>query len=765
MKSKTWALRCTSAVALFAPTMVFAQANSAGGTEPVATATAASPAATETGLADIVVTAQKRDSTLQHTPAAVQVIGAAALVDHGVTDIVRLQTQVTGLIIQPSRQSVYMFSRGLGQADAQYQTSPAIEMQEDGLTLPRSGQQFALFDIGNIQVLKGPQGILYGRYGIGGAVLVNSKRPTYGHIGGEASFELGNYGLMHGFGALNLPVSDNAGFRAAVDYQFHRGYVTNGEDDLDQIAGRLSFQTDLNDRLSIFLSATGADRKGHGFAQINFPRPSEAGQDPYVVLPVPSSGVVGFANFSANHNRGFLREKSYLLNGEINYKLTDDVKLSYVAGYFDHKGQQDNAFTNKTGPYFINYASTYYVEDSWDLQNEVRGTYQRGGMTIVIGALQHRFEAQDNVVQVAYRAGPFINGPHSPTESNYAVFGDVTVPITSKLRLEAGTRQSWDIKHDTGFLSNEAVDINGSNFKNFKNLSWKAGVEYDVTDHILTYANVQTGYLPGAYQTATTAVLNSLGLGRRYKSQKVTAYQAGVKSRFFDNRIQLNAEGFYYDYKNFQVTQRVTDPTNPNVFQSPYANIRKSRIYGADIDLNARIIRNGTATVGLSLLNTKIIDSGFTRLAVIQLNGLPRTETGANGFPAIDPSLHGFDLPFSPHVTLNLGYEQLFPLASGGNFTANVSTHHESSKWLDYTHSPVFPGQQPSFWKTDVSLTYHAPSNVWYAGVWGRNLENRATYSSFTPSQLRVGGVLVGAYSNVYVDAPRTYGMRAGINF
>lgn len=743
----------STALVLLAPATALAQT-----TPPAA---APDTASGDTGIADIVVTAQKREATLQHTPAAVQVINNAALVDRGVTDIVRLQTQVTGLIIQPSRQSVYMFSRGLGQADAQYQTSPAIEMQEDGLTLPRSGQQFALFDIGNIQVLKGPQGILYGRYGIGGAVLVNSKRPTYSRIGGEASFEFGNYGLMHGFGALNLPVSDNAGFRAAVDYQFHRGYVTNGENDLDQIAGRLSFQTDLNDRLTIFLSATGADRKGHGFAQLNFPRPIEAGQDPYVSLPVPSSGGI----FDDSHNRGFLHEKSYLLNGELNYRLNADIRLSYVTGYFDHKGQQVNAFTNKTGTNFINYASTYYVEDSWDLQNEVRGTYQRSGMTIIVGALQHRFEAQDNVVQVSYRNGPFINGPHSPTESNYAVFGDVTVPITTKLRIEGGVRQSWDIKHDTGFLSNERVDINGSNFKDFKNLSWKVGVEYDLTDRILTYANVQTGYLPGAYQTATTAVLTSLGLGRRYESQKVTAYQAGVKSRFLDNRVQLNAEGFYYDYKNFQVTQRVTDPTNPNVFQSPYANIKKSRIFGADIDLNARIIAHGTATVGLSLLNTKIIDSGFTRLAVIQLNGLPRTESGANGFPALDPSLHGYDLPFSPHVTLNLGYEQVFPLANGGNVTANAATHHESSKWLDYTHSPVFPGRQPSFWKTDLSLTYHAPGNVFYASIWGRNLENRATYSSFTPSQLRVGGQLVGAYSNVYVDAPRTYGVRAGINF
>ena len=735
--------------------------------DPAATSGPTDPAAAASGgLSEIVVTAQKREATLQKTAAAVQVISGSALVDRGVTDIVRLQTQVSGLIIQPSRSGVYMFSRGLGQADAQYQTSPAIEMQEDGLTLPRSAQQFALFDIGNIQVLKGPQGILYGRYGIGGAVLVNSKRPTYDTVKGEATLEYGNYDTLHGFAALNLPVSTDAGFRVSADYNRHDGYTTNGANDLDQIAGRVSFQADATDRLTIFLSATGARRTGNGFAQVNFPRPTEAGKDPYVVLPVPQSGTVGFANFDDKHNRGFIKQTSYLLNGELNYKLTDDLTLTYVGGYFDNDSAQVNAFANKTGATFVNYASTYYLEKSFDIQNEARLNFTRDGFTAIVGALQHRFEGKDNVVQVAYKNGPFINGPQSPTENNYAIFGDVIVPVNDSLRLEAGARQSWDTKHTSGQLSGQPnIVINSSNFKGFKNLSFKVGAEYDVSDTILTYANVQTGYLPGAYQTATDATLTALGLGRRYASQKVTAYQAGVKSRFLDNRVTLNLEGFYYDYKNFQVTQRVTDPTNPNAFQSPYANIKKSRIFGLDADLNARIVRNGTLTVGLALLNTKIINSGFTKLSVIQLNGRAANELGQNGFPALDPSLHGFDLPFSPHVTLNLGYEHVFPLGNGGSLVYNTGTHHESSKWLDYTHSPLFPGQQPSFWKTDVSLTYRAPGNRWNISVYGRNLEDRATYSAFTPSQLRVGGQLVGAYSNVYIDAPRTYGVRAGVTF
>jgi len=683
-----------------------------------------------------------------------------------VTDLVRLQTQVTGVIIQPNRTGVLVFSRGLGQPDAQYQTSPAIEVQADGLTLPRSAQQFALFDVGDIQVLKGPQGILYGRYGIGGAVLVSSKRPTYDRIKAEGTFEVGNYDLVHSFAAVNLPVSETAAFRASVDASRHDGYVTNGQNDLDQISGRLSFQIDPTDQLTVFLAATATHRTGHGFAQATFPRPSEADGDPFVILPVPSSGTVGVADFSDYHNRGFLDQTSYLFNGQIDFQISDDLSLTYVGGYFNNDSEQVNAFQNKTGDIFVNYASTYYVEKSWDIQSELRLSYEGEAFTAIVGALQHRFEAQDNIVQAAYRAGSLINGPQSPTESNYAVFGDVVVPVNDRFRLEVGARHSWDNKYTSGRLSGQPnISIDSSNFDGFKNFSWKIGAEYDLTDRILTYANVQTGYLPGAYQTATDAVLTSLGLGRRYESQEVTAYQAGVKSRFLDNRVQLNIEAFYYDYKNFQVTQRITDPFNPNSFQSPYANIEKSRIYGADIDLNAQIIEGGTLTVGLALLNTKIIDSGFTKLSVIQPNGLAQNELGENGFPALDPSLRGYDLPFSPEVMLNLAYEQVFELSNEASVIFNAGTHYESSKWLDYAQSPLFPGKHPAFWKTDLSLTYRAPDNAWNIGAWVRNLEDTATYSTFTPNQARVGGVLVGAYSYIYLDAPRTYGLRAGFTF
>lgn len=138
----------------------------------------ADPAQNDAGLEDIVVTAQKRDQTLQKTPASVQVVSAEQLVDRGVSDLTRITNQITGIAVQPSRQSVIIFSRGLGQSDTQSQTPVAVEVQQDGLTLSKNAQQFAFFDVANVQALKGPQGILYGRNAIGGAVLVTGSYAT-----------------------------------------------------------------------------------------------------------------------------------------------------------------------------------------------------------------------------------------------------------------------------------------------------------------------------------------------------------------------------------------------------------------------------------------------------------------------------------------------------------------------------------------------------------------------------------------------------------
>ncbi len=417
-----------------------------------ATATASDPASAQaptsatgspsTGLAEVVVTAQKREQSLQKTAAAVQVIGAGQLVDRGITDLTRVTNQVTGISIEPSRQGTVVFSRGLGQSDTQSQTPVAVEVQLDGLTLPKDAQTIALFDVANIQALKGPQGILYGRNAVGGAVLVTSKRPSFDQFQADGVVELGNYDTRHVTVAASIPASSTVAFRGALDYLNHDGYETNGADSADTLSGRLSMAAKPTDRLSIFVSGTYSHRTGNGYSIYVSPPDPAANGNPFFVSPVPKSGTVGFANFNDPHNRGFDTSKSYLVNGQIDYQLTDQLKLTYVGGYFSYNSAQVDASAIKPLGVFQSNQIYYLIENTRDVQNEARLSFTQGRLHVIVGGLQHWFETPITQLALAYPSGPVVSGPYDYTEHNYAIFADAELPITDRLRLEGGLQQS-----------------------------------------------------------------------------------------------------------------------------------------------------------------------------------------------------------------------------------------------------------------------------------------------------------------------------------
>jgi iron complex outermembrane recepter protein len=741
-------------------------AESGGRTEMQASASQASadPAGvgrTETSpseVADIVVTARKSSETLLRTPAAVQVLSETELVNRGVTDIVRLSNLVTGIVLVPNRQNVLIFSRGLGQSDGQPQTTPSVEVQIDGYNIPKLALQAALYDIANVQVLKGPQGILYGRNAIGGAVLINTKRPSPAGFQTEGFLEAGNYNAWHAFAAANVPLGENTAVRAAVDYNKHDGYFSTGANDLDNIAGRLAFLTEIGDRISIFVTASAFRRTGNGFANVTIPADTAAMSDPWYVTPVPTSGIVAGVDFNEPRNRGFFEARAHAFTGEVSYQVSDALTLTYVGGYLKFSSSQVNPYGNRPNGIFVNNSTLYFQEAFHDYQNEVRLNFKTSRVDLVAGVLQHRFVLPALVVRGSYPLGQLLSGPLRATESNYAVFASARITLAAGLRFEIGGRQSWDRKGAVGSLFGDPINLNPATFPDFRNFSYKFGLEYDARDNMLVYANVQTGYLPGAYQTVPAATLAALGRPRRYEPQTVTAYTAGIKARMLDGRLQLNAEAFYYDYRNFQVNQRVELIVgNVISFQTPYANIRKSRIYGVDIDLNARIGRDGRLTVGLNLLDPKIVDSGFTSLSVLQPNGF---------FARVaDPSLKGYQLPNAPTVFLNLGYEHTFRLGNGARIVATVGTHYETKRYLDYSQPNVAGALQDPFWKTDIAINFHSRDDRWTIGVFGRNLENTPTYSAYQALPLRSAGVVVGSFGSATVDAPRLYGARVGFNF
>lgn len=724
----------------------------------------ASAASADEDAAEIIVTAQKRSENLQKVPAVIDVVSADDIRERGVTDLSRLTNLTTGILLTPQRSSLQIFSRGLGQSDGQVFTTASVEVDLDGINLPKTAQQLALFDIGSIQVLKGPQGILYGRNAIGGAVVVTTQKPELGRFAAGGSFEYGNYDYIHGQAAVSVPLGQVAAVRAAVNYEKHDGYLTNGANDLDSLAGRLTFVIEPSDRVSLTASALFVDRNGHGFISQTLPYAPAANGNPWFANQVPTTGILGpDIDFSRpENNQGYFNNKAVLLNANLTIKLTDELTFSYLPGYLNYKSEMLGATFYSPNGVLQSYQAVSIGEDIKEYSNEVRFNYDRPGIHVVAGALQHHMDAPFNFARRGYQGAVILNGPLDATENNYALFANADIDLTPTLRLTVGARQSWDRKGIDGTFGGRRLVLDKTNFPEFKNFSWKIGLSYDVSPDVMVYAHVQTGYLPGHYQTQPRAydpAPAGLGLPLRVKEQTVTAYTAGFKSTFMDRRVTLNAEAFYYDYSNLHVNQRIPlivagAPTTVGVF----ANIKKARIYGADADLSVRIFENGRLSVGLALLDAQIVDSGFSVVQAMDSDGVTKN--------VADPSLHGYRLPFSPTLTVNLGYEHTFRLTNGGEVVATVASHHESERWLDYVHPNSVGALQGGFWKTDASLTYNAPEKKWYIGAWVRNLENSATYSGYSANSLRdASGTVVGTFGTATIDAPRTYGVKAGFNF
>lgn len=729
--------------------------------------TAGQQEADDSAAAEIIVTAQKRSENLQKVAAAVDVVSGEEIIARGVTDLTRLTNLTTGILLTPQRSSLQIFSRGLGQSDGMVQTTPSVEIDLDGINLPKAAQQLALFDLENIQVLKGPQGILYGRNAIGGAVVVTTRKPLLNETSFDGLAEVGNYDYRHLVASVSIPLGGVAALRGTVNYEKHSGYLTNGANDLDSFAGRLTLLVEPADWISLTVSGLYVDRDGRGFVSQTLPFAPEANGDPWYANRSPTSPLAGipapaFSLAVPENNRGFYRSNATFLNANLRVELSNELTLSYLPGYLNFKNRTLGATYYTPAGAFQSYQAVDIGENLEEYSNELRLNYDRTGLHIVAGALQHHLDAPFNFARLGYNGATFLNGPLNAKETNYALFANADIDILPELHLTLGARQSWDQKTVDGTFGGRRLVLTSSNFPQFKNFSWKVGLSYEITPRIMVYGHIQTSYLPGHYQTTPVAYdppPAGLGLPIRVKEQTLTAYTAGFKSRLFDDRVTLNAEAFYYDYNNFHVNQRLPNPLNATATVTPYANVRKARIYGADVDLSVRVFENGRATVGLSLLNAEIVDSGLSLVLVMDRNGIFQ--------PAPDPSLRGYRLPYSPTVTLNLGYEHTFPLADGAEITASVSSHHESSRWLDYAHPQSIGAKQDGFWKTDASLTYYSPDKSWNLGAWVRNLENKATYSGYSANSFRSvpGGPITGTFGTATIDAPRTYGVRAGVNF
>lgn len=675
------------------------------------------------GLADIIVTASKRSENLQKAPSAVSVVGGDRIADSGLVDATQLSKIVPGLVIGRQGANAVLFLRGVGQTSSTPAAQPGISLNIDGVYVPRELGGATMFDLERVEVLPGPQGTLYGRNSAGGAINLVTRKPGR-EFAAEGFAEVGNYGLVHTFGAVDVPVAESLAVRAAVDVNMRDGYLSNGANDADSLSGRISALYEPGSGVSALLQYTYLRQGGVGMAYMA--KGGDKGP------PFGSTSDPWFNSFP-NDDLSY-RYRGHIVTGNVGIDLSDNITLNYIANYSQAKLEHRLQFFGTLHNRYPQSLKQY----SQELRLANDGT---GRLKWLAGLFWYKAESLADV-NLSIPGGPPIVFVHFGNKlDSWAAFGQATYSISDAFRLTVGGRYSSDKFDGEGsqvaVFPPPAVSQTYAAALRKGRADWKIGVEYDAAPQSMLYLTAQSGYLQGGF----TQVDIRSTLPKTFDPVKLIAFTGGAKNRFLDNRLQINNEIFYYIYSDYQ-TQTVGIDQNTNLTAFLIRNAPKTVIYGNQLDVTYNATDNTDLNVSVAYLHSEIT-KGFS----------PPSTPAPAGFN----SFKGYEMVNAPKWTINGAIEQRFPLGNGGKITARVSSTYNSGYWTVFTQEAYT--RQKSFTKTDANLTYYAPEERWYLGAWIRNMENTATYfGTGQPS-------FDGSFVPTFIDAPRTYGLRAGFNF
>ena len=670
------------------------------------------------GLAEIVVTAEKRASVEQRTPIAMTVASGEELADNGVTDVNALANVAPTINIAQNNANTLITIRGVSSRDYTETGDPAVAVSIDNFYLQRAfALNAALFDVERVEVLRGPQGTLYGRNATAGAVNIQTRRPDFFWTG-DASAEVGNYGLLNLDAAVSVPVSDTFALRVAGAKRTRQGFrdnspVTDGDDN-DTFGARVHALFEPNDRFSILVTGEMTDIDGVG--------PVIKGI-PYGDVNADGTLDLGSTEEWELNNQGYTDIKTKAIRTAISYDL-GFATASYFGGYQESDLNRDN---DQDGGLLFNYGfqQNESVEDqNHELRLSSNADY---GFKWQVGG--YYFKEKDDLLTFFQVHGlgdepfDFYTFDYLVESESKAVFAQVGLDLSEQLEIELGARYTHDEKSQVGF-NDIAGDVSQlDNVYTGDKVTWHAGVNFQATPRNLIYAKVDRGYKAGGYTTASS-----------FGPEVITAYEVGAKNRFFGNKLELNLTGFYYDYTDLQVQQEDPDTALINTL-----NAGEARIYGAELESVWLVTPDTRLDANVAWLDTK-----YTSFCTIDLDPCP---AGAD--------LSGNELTQAPEWTLAGGIQHDFWLG-GVRVTPRVQTRYQSRSYFTILNRAL--EQQDSYWKTDATLTIASVDGPWSLTVFGRNLEDSTILTSSGEAGY-AGGYLV------QFAPPRTYGARLAFSF
>ena len=692
-------LTAASAAALITPGLALAAgvADAAGGT-----------------VEELVVTAQRRQTNLQDTPIAISAFSAQTLADRKIDSIRDLSGQIPNFSISRvtiSHTTQTYALRGIGENDPIQE--PVVAVYVDDVYIPRQiGSMVEFNDLERIEVLRGPQGTLYGRNSSAGALRIITRDPTE-TFRAKAEVGLGNFGAVDVRGLVEGRIADS--WSGSLSYIHHkRDGVTDdptlGHDvnriDLDAYRGKLRWTP--NDRFDALLTVNALKDRSDSRA--------------YIPVKQPGGGFDPQKSFSEVEPKQDLDQISGSLR--LKYKLTDRLELKSISSYggfdlnpvyYDNDGEA--ALIQKN---LIHYNDQYATQEL-----QLNGDYGRVTFTTGLFYLHERFYVQRD----GYSRRNALNTDPAVTPSNYnflrahnitntdayAVFGEATWSVTDRLKFTTGLRWTNEDKtfiFDNGVLNLAgqvtAPSITGRASKTWAQFTPKLSAQYRWTPDVLGYLTYSKGFKSGGFDNRATRLdLATLP----FAPEEVITYEGGLKIELFDKRLRANLAVFYNDYRNLQVSFY-----DPAYVGSRRGNAGQAHSYGVELETDAALT-----------------DALSAQVSVGYLEAIYDDYKGAGGAGV---NADGDRLTNSPKWNLSAGLTWEVPVKIPGSLKLGVNAQYQSSIVTSATPSAGGQNNIPGQTFVNAVATWTSPDPHWQVVLSGRNLfdSDKPVSSTYTPS-------------------------------
>ncbi|MFE0499591.1 TonB-dependent receptor [Lysobacter soli] len=716
--------------------------------------TAAAQGEETTTLSGVTVTARKREETLQEVPVAVTAFTADALDQLNVEDLSDLDAQVPNLTIYAARGSsstITAYIRGVGQSDPLWGVDPGVGIYMDDVYIARpQGALLDVFDVERVEVLRGPQGTLYGKNTIGGAIKYISRGLSV-DPDGQASVTVGNYNQLDVRAAASGSVGDGAlRGRLAVASLNRDGYgenLTNGQpvSDKEILAARGQLGAYVSDNLDIqFAFDWMDDQSGVRGAKMLAPNRFAPGFAP---LDDRYDIRSGMPNVNDTEMKG--------ASATVNWRVNDDWAVKYILAKRESDTETNIDFD--TLPNKIADVKALYSDEQ--VTNELQVNYDAGGRSRgVVGLYFFDGWAGGQVLNNFFNAS-FGDTQGTVYTDQWALYADWTFDLTEKLKLDVGARYTDERKHavvlnrcytDATFstlavrcAANNPTPI-AANFDKrigFQNTSPKVSLDYQVTPDIMVYGLASRGFKSGGYniRAQATAVPRS---AEPFDDESVDSYEIGTKMGFLDQTLFLNLAAFHNKYKDIQLSVFTAydsngDGTN-DAFFGDFTNAGSGTVEGVEVEYQWLPTKHWLISGNFAWLDAKYDEFMYAGVNIADEQ----------------------EFTNAPEFSGALNVEWRTPLSNGGDISARVGYSYQSDvvATTEIVRTGAQPITQDGYGLVNAGVIWRLDEN-WSFSLQGTNLADKE-YRTTGYNLNAALGVLTGFYG-----APRQYSLAVRYDF